>query len=85
MNNIHQMIGNSLKRRSVETDPEPRCPIIETCVHHIKKEKYERTCINGCHSWGNCSYLPTKERTRYRNKYFKKPKDWEKQEIAEKL
>ena len=66
-------------------DPEQRCPVIEVCKHTVREDHYKQWCIAGCHKWGNCSHLPTEERRKYRNKYFKKPKDWEKKEIAEKL
>ena len=78
------MIDGKLSANKDE-DPEPICPVIETCVHHIKEKEYKSTCINGVHSWGNCSYLPTSERSRYRRKYLRKPKEWEKKEIAEAL
>lgn len=80
-----KLVRINMKDKDRPKDSEPRCPIIETCKHSIKREEYDNRCIAGCHSWGNCVHLPTDERRRYRAKYFRKPKEWEKQEIAEKL
>ena len=91
--NVPEIIYDSIKQNIVydssiveeKKDKEPRCPVIESCSHNIKREEYDSRCTGGCHRWGNCPHLPIEERRKYRNKYFKKPKDWEKQEIAEKL